>query len=509
LLLECVDDSRHRVQNAAEKTNGKAGGLRLIMISKDQLSIEAAARGKWEWLRQIGCVSAEIPDPLAEGLVDGVPYFYNPLGHRGVVVLRGDSLRLMRLLQSGMKLDAGAEECEFHREDATRFFKVLYALADCELVQLSDGFSKLLEEQHRLRRQKVETFYVWLQLTDRCNLACGYCFVDKRSGSMPIDLAKEIVKKIVADAGDAGFGRVVFKLAGGEPMLQYRSVKELIDWSGAMPNPKGIALRFALLTNGTFMPAEILDMAVSGRLGISLSLDGVDKWHDSARRYKKDGRGSFADIDKTISLLVERNVKPYILVTVGVDNVGGLQEIAEYCFERGLRFRFNVRRLDRAVGGGTEDANKEIASGLRLCYEWMASNPPRESLYACHKFSNIHLLQPKRRVCGVGANTAMVSTVGGVSLCPQYDPVPIARFDSGNVVRMVTGQSRFEAKDINGAGDPACRGCVWRFTCGGGCPLHAFAHNGAGSRRSPHCNIFREVLPCFVKAHAKQLIVGK
>lgn len=471
------------------------------------LNPDTAATYKWDWLKQIKCDSPTIPDPLIEGLCDNNSYFYNPIGHRGVVVLVNEALKLMRSLQAGLPIDRIMRESDIYKNDNERFFRCLYALADSELLYLSDDFTMQLNERRCGRRLKPKTFYVWLQMTDNCNLECSYCFVNKKVSAISPDMAKTIVNKIANDARALGFDRVVFKLAGGEPMLEYKTVTELVEWAEKSIATNEFSVRFSLITNGTFLPINILDLMSSGRLGVSISLDGVDKWHNNERKYKGIGSDSFSDVDRTINQLLKYNVKPFVLVTVGLNNIDGLCEVAEYCISRNLRFRFSVRRLNRIDNDSIKHDNRVLAEGLCRCYEWISNNVPKESLYTSHKLGSINLLHPRTRVCGLGVNSATVSTTGGVSLCPQYDlDNPIAQFDNGNVVDLVSKQQRYDSNKIHVLSNPECEDCMWRYTCGGGCPLFTQAHYECLTKKSPHCEIYQEVLPYFIRMHAAQLI---
>lgn len=53
-----------------------------------------------------------------------------------------------------------------------------------------------------------------LHLTDRCNLACTYCYVHKRKTDMSLDTAKRVVDMAAAEGGHHG---IVF--FGGEPQI--------------------------------------------------------------------------------------------------------------------------------------------------------------------------------------------------------------------------------------------------------------------------------------------------
>jgi uncharacterized protein len=67
-----------------------------------------------------------------------------------------------------------------------------------------------------------------LLVTERCNLACGYCYINKKQAVMPHSVAKKVIDFIYKftpshEKIDIGF-------FGGEPLLEFALVKKITSF---------------------------------------------------------------------------------------------------------------------------------------------------------------------------------------------------------------------------------------------------------------------------------------
>lgn len=442
-----------------------------------------------------------IPMGLIEGEVEGFRYFFNAKGHHGAVVLFGESLEVFERCRNGSDVREIAAAIPWARSDPRRFERILTALGRIELIDLGSAFSeRLADERLRLRTRTMD---VWLQVTDACNLRCSYCYVRQKPTHMSIDVGKAVIAGIKADCGNAGFEAIVFKFAGGEPTLRWPEIKALLDWAQCFKNASP-NVRFHIITNATALPLDLVDYLVAGKLRISVSLDGVDQWHDTQRFYPS-GRGSFLDVDANIAKLLARGIRPLVLTTVTRKNVGGLTELAEYCIERDLPFRFSLYRDPGLLLADLQNENTILIHELLRCYAWMAGHLPNRSLYEYHNLGDISLRSPKRRACGIGVNGLSVTSEGKIALC-QYemnDPLGSA---TDNVVELLKHQDRYSLVENCVDHIPQCRTCRWRFACAAGCPYLTKYHFGTFRHPSPYCEAYQAVLPVLLSLHALQLI---
>lgn len=445
----------------------------------------------------------EVPKDLIDGQIEGYSYFLNPRGHHGVLVFFGGTLDVFQSCKKGLSFQEMKSIIPWARTNPQRLEQIVAALGRLEMLDFGKTFSERLQIERKQGKKK--RMMVWLQLTDACNLCCGYCYIQKRSTHMGLELAKRLVVKVVSDCKGVGFDEVVFKLAGGEPALCWENGRALIDWTKAYFANSVPSIRFYIITNGTLLPPSLIGYISSGKIGISVSLDGVEEWHDKQRRYH-NGSGSFRDVDNNLNKLLSMGIRPYILTTVTKDNVCGITKLAEYCIQRNLSFRFSFYREVSTSFDDLKNDNLQLTRELLRCYEWVANNLPARSLYQFHKFGDMNLKVPKLRGCGVGVSGMTLSSNGEVCVCQYKMSEPIGNAFKNNTVQLIANQYQYRLDENRVEQIPVCKDCKWRFVCGGGCPFLTKRHFGTFKHHSPYCGVYKSVLPVLVKLHALQLI---
>lgn len=444
-----------------------------------------------------------VPDGLIEGNVEGYRYFFNPSGHQGPLVFFGDVLDVFECCLKGSDISEFKTVLPWVDVNPERLEKIFVALGKLEMVDLGEEFSRDLSME-RLRKNK-QKMMVWFQLTDSCNLCCPYCYIHKKPTCMDLELGKVLIAKIVNDSARAGFKEIVFKLAGGEPTLRWSEGHALIDWAEENFSNSSISVKFHIITNGTILPKSLIDYLVAGKLGISVSLDGVGKWHNQQRFYK-DGRGSFSDVEKNLEILLSRGLRPSILTTVTRDNLYGITEFADYCWQRDLGFRFSLYREKANSPLDLRNDNAEVIRELLKCYSWMENHLPIRNLSNCHQFGDVSFRTPKVRNCGIGASGITVTSDGKFCLCQYEMSDPLGDVQRSDFVQIVKDQKQFSLSENRVDRYPVCAECKWRFACGGGCSYLTKHQYGTFCHTSPYCDVYQVVLPVLLRLHALQLI---
>jgi len=444
-----------------------------------------------------------VPTGLISGEVSGYNYFFNPLGHKGVVVLFGDALDVFNLCLKGYSFGDMLGFLPWASNNNERFWKIVNGLGNMELIGLGEDFDRVLRLKRRESAKKTMT--VWLQLTDACNLRCEYCCISKKPTRMGLNMAMKLVDKIVVDAGKAGFEEVFVKIAGGEPTLFWQDAKALIDWAEPRFAASKPAVRFHIISNGTLIASSLIDYLKREKVGLSISLDGVGKWHDSQRPFVS-GCGSFEKVDSNISKLVKEGISFNILAVVTGKSAGGLTELAQYCISRDLPFRFGFYREKPSSICESEVENEDLIRELKRCYSWMADNLPDRNLQSFHKLGDVKLDGPKIRNCGIGANSLTVGCDGSLSICQYEMEVSLGNVLECDSVETMRGQKVYDLDSTNVNKVPVCKDCEWKYNCGGGCPLLTKQHFGSMGHAFPYCSVYKAVLPVLVELFALQMV---
>ena len=132
--------------------------------------------------------------------------------------------------------------------------------------------------ERRKRLGRVFPPFVFISVTQRCNLACRGCWA--RGVQTPADMAPETLHAVVTESSEQGCR--FFGILGGEPLL----LPWLPDFFAAHP-----AFYFQLFTNGGFLNDSVAArLRSSGNVSPLISVEGVGASY-AARRGSGDAYG--------------------------------------------------------------------------------------------------------------------------------------------------------------------------------------------------------------------------
>jgi radical SAM peptide maturase (CXXX-repeat target family) len=167
------------------------------------------------------------------------------------------------------------------------------------LFKVDESYSDMLARLFYWKYPDKETIEVTFQVTEACSLACTYCYQHNKTPKvMSLEVAKKYIDTIFKEYQDSHYA-IILDFIGGEPLLQpdlimdtldywyYKCIMENIEW--------GVLTRVSICSNGTeyFKPAvQKLMKRLGNRLSFTVSIDGNEALHDSARIFP-DGRGSY------------------------------------------------------------------------------------------------------------------------------------------------------------------------------------------------------------------------
>jgi len=174
-----------------------------------------------------------------------------------------------------------------------------------------------------------------LSLTHRCNLACRYCY----SGSsckpdMQLATAKQCIDsalEFLPDGKSLDLG-----LFGGEPLLRFDLIKEIVSYTYHQTREKSVPVRIGITTNGTLISPEILDFFAEQGVNLCFSIDGPEDVHDRNRRYR-NGSGSFVEVMRNFDLAVQRLGVVEVNAVVGPDTLLEVPRTMDFFITLGVR----------------------------------------------------------------------------------------------------------------------------------------------------------------------------
>ena len=134
-----------------------------------------------------------------------------------------------------------------------------------------------------------------LHVAHTCNLNCSYCFASqgKYHGDravMSFEVGKQALDFLIGHS--AGRRNLEVDFFGGEPLMNFEVVKQLVAYARSREQECGKNFRFTLTTNGLQIDDDVIEFANREMSNVVLSLDGRKEIHD---RFRVDyaGNGSW------------------------------------------------------------------------------------------------------------------------------------------------------------------------------------------------------------------------
>ena len=354
-----------------------------------------------------------------------------------------------------------------------------------------------------------------LHIAHACNLNCSYCFASQgkyhgERALMSLEVGKRALDFLIENSGKRRNLEVDF--FGGEPLLNFGVVKELVAYARSIEKDHGKNFRFTLTTNGMLIDDDVIDFANRECANVVLSLDGRKEIHDRFR-VDYEGRGSFDTIVPKFKKLVDaREGKNYYMRgTFTHANPDFLEDIKVM-----LDLGFNELSMEPVVcaPGDPAELNEQDTAIVKEQYEKLA-----ELMLERHRegkpFTFYHYMIDLtggpciyKRISGCGSGTEYMAVTPNGDLYPCHQFVGEEKYKLGNIYDGVTNcaaQCEFAACNVYSRAE--CRDCWARLYCSGGCAANAYHATGSVSGvYEKGCDLFKKRMECAIMLEiAKQL----
>ncbi|CAG0980425.1 Anaerobic sulfatase-maturating enzyme [Anaerolineae bacterium] len=353
------------------------------------------------------------------------------------------------------------------------------------------------------RDSQPETLTCWLHITNACNLDCPYCYVRKSSARMREEIGLRAIERVFQTAQAHRFSRVKLKYAGGEPTLHFQLIRRVVEHAQRMSNETGIGLRQVVLSNGTRIKPEDADWFAKTGVKLMISLDGVGEMHNRLRAFK-DGHESFAIIQDTVDrVLLPRQIRPDITITVTRVNAMGVADAVQWALERDLPVSLNFYRQNILSASRQELALEEsaIIEGMLAAYAVFESHLPTRPFF--NGLLDRVQAEAHTYTCGVGFSYLVISHDGKLAQCQMHLDKPANDTLDGSLLnRVASGVIRNFAVDEK----VGCRDCAYRYRCTGSCPLETYHITGRWDVSSPNCRIYQTLFPVALRLEGLRLL---
>ena len=354
-----------------------------------------------------------------------------------------------------------------------------------------------------------------LHIAHTCNLNCSYCFASQgkyhgERGVMSFEVGKQALDFLIANSGNRRNLEVDF--FGGEPLVNFRVVKDLVAYARSIEKEHGKNFRFTLTTNGLLIDDDVIEFANRECHNVVLSLDGRKEIHD-AYRVDYAGNGSWDRIVPKFQQLVKaRNGQGYYMRgTFTHANPDFLKDIQVM-----LDLGFNELSMEPVVTAPDDPAalTEEDKAIVMEQYEKLAMlmlDKDREGKPFTFYHYMIDLTGGPciyKRISGCGSGTEYMAVTPWGDLYPCHQFVGEEKFKLGDVWKGVDNtQIQNEFLECNVYARPECRDCWARLYCSGGCAANAYHATGSVKGIYKYgCDLFRKRMECAIMvAIARQL----
>src|SRR5688500_7193550 len=344
----------------------------------------------------------------------------------------------------------------------------------------------------------VRPYVVSWNLTYRCNLACEHCYLD--AGGTP-----QVGTENFADRSELGTEecfRVIDEIAafapecitiltGGEPLLR-RDILEIVRRASER------GLWVVVGTNGVRITENVAKrLAEAGARGLSLSLDALDPdRHDGFRKV----RGAWKNTVEGAQILHRTGLPFIVQTTAGSHNLGELDAIADFAYERLAAKVWNLYFLvPTGRGQFVSDMNPaqydEVLSSLYRIQRKYSRRMLVNAKCAPHYIktvlengdaeSRIRVYSGGAGGCPAGTHYMGIRPNGDVTPCP-YLPVFAGSLRNARLTDLWTSSDLFIGIRRRTSLGGRCGECEMNAHCGG-CRARAYGTTGDLMAEDPLC----------------------
>jgi uncharacterized protein len=401
---------------------------------------------------------------------------------------------------------------QYGRDRVPESYYEIKSLEEKGLLYSEDTYSGMAKDKYgKAAGGPVKALCI--HIAHDCNLRCRYCFASTggfggERSLMSAETGKKAIDFLMANSGSRRNLEVDF--FGGEPLLNFDVVKEIVEYARSIEKEAGKNFRFTITTNAILLNEENKKFINEQMDNAVLSADGRETVNDRMRP-RVDGSGTYKYIiPKILDMAESRNQdRYYVRGTFTRENLDFSKDVLHLA-DLGFK-QISIEPVVAAEGSGydirEEDLERLYAEYENLAFEYVKRAAEGKGFNFFH--FNIDLeggpcAAKKVKGCGSGEEYLAVTPGGDIYPCHQF--VGIEGFKMGNVydgeidkgIRDIFAGSNIYTKE-------ECMGCWAKFYCSGGCPANAYQFNGdINIPYSIGCKLQRKRVECALWIKVKE-----
>jgi uncharacterized protein len=262
-------------------------------------------------------------------------------------------------------------------------------------------------------------------LSEKCNLNCSYCGVDKWSKkSIDPDLCVQEFWNLREKYPDE---KIQVDFFGGEPLLHLDLVKKIIE---KIKNDKNI--KFFMPTNALLLNENIVEYLNENNVEVKISFDGL--WQDK-NRLQLNGKGT---LNKFLEKRELFKKIPDVTCHTMIDK--GCYNLLENHLWIKENFGFNPHlTLVRDLGTWNNNRVEKLKEGITEIFDWYTNNTHEEIpffiVYYLRHFLNYSIKKYEKEYCGAGTDILMFDE-NKVIPCTRFKREPELIQEIPNYIKM-------------------------------------------------------------------------
>lgn len=349
----------------------------------------------------------------------------------------------------------------------------------------SQDIFEAVASQFKKRQSVIKA--ICLHVAHSCNLRCKYCFAEEGSYNsddkdiMSRETARQAIDFLIENSGDRKNLEVDF--FGGEPLLNWDTVKETVKYGLERGQQTGKNLRFTLTTNGVLLNDEVIDFSNKYMSNVVLSLDGRPEVNDKMRITPK-GKGSYDLIIEGFKKLAESREQKnyYVRGTYTSENLDFFNDIVHMA-----DLGFKELSMEPVVTADNTyyEIRKENLPEIYEQYDKLAKEMLKRKKEG-NPFNFYHYnvdlkggpcIVKRVSGCGVGTEYVAITPDGDIYPCHQF--VGDKDYKLGNLDKGIENNEILsQFLNCNVYSHEECKECFAKLFCSGGCSANAYHMTG-------------------------------
>ncbi len=347
------------------------------------------------------------------------------------------------------------------------------------------GFLNSLENKVILP-ERPDIKAMCLHICHDCNLKCSYCFAKEgtyntKRDYMSFEVGKAALDFLFSHSGARKNLEVDF--FGGEPLMNFDVVKEIVSYGKARAQELGKHLSFTLTTNGVLLNDSAIEYLNKEMDNVVISIDGRKEIHDKLRLTRND-KGSYEIAVNNAKKFqkVRGNGKYYIRGTFTANNVDFSNDVLHLsdCGFDQISIEPVVLPESSPLALKKSDLNQIFEQYDILANEYIERRKGDKWFNFFHymiDLDNGPCVQKRLNGCGAGKEYVAVTPVGDIFPCHQFVGGD-GKYYMGNVLtgEFDTSIQKLFQK-VNVYHKESCKDCVAKYYCSGGCVANSYNFN--------------------------------